>query len=369
MLWAERYYIFHSSGMALSAVDGRPNLHTFDATPEQMFEVEKSGGRVLLKNVKNGRYVAKTGNWDTEYSTSNGDNAQYLMESNGGGYVKFKCRANGLYLGTDGTSAGSNVFSDKNGGEILHSWYLRSAESGELIKDGLRTTIEKAESRLKTTTAGDGEGQYSEKIRLSLQAAIDAAVDILDAAKTQSEFLDATSDLNAAIKKYNEGRNPAFAVGKNYYVMHASNRFLANAGGSVQIKNRDNSPRQQFVLESLSNGYCALKNVDNGRYLSKSGDYSVAWVQDGGSADCRLKIDYAPGEDQYVRLQFQGSGKYLGTDGTTDGKGVYSDKSGTDGKHYWMLLPVSGSSQEKRTSFKNGSPALRLGLDWLKEPL
>ena len=29
------YYIFHSSGMALSSVDGTPNLHTFDATESE----------------------------------------------------------------------------------------------------------------------------------------------------------------------------------------------------------------------------------------------------------------------------------------------------------------------------------------------
>ena len=31
------YYVFHSSGMALSSVDGTPNLHTFNAGEAQQF--------------------------------------------------------------------------------------------------------------------------------------------------------------------------------------------------------------------------------------------------------------------------------------------------------------------------------------------
>ena len=110
--------------MVLSAVDGRPNLHTFDATNGQVFQFSATGNAYFIKSVSQNKNVAKTGDWDTELSSSTGNVAKFSIEECGGEYVRFKCANNNLYLGTDAIAPGSNVYSDKNGKETLHYWFF-----------------------------------------------------------------------------------------------------------------------------------------------------------------------------------------------------------------------------------------------------
>jgi len=174
----KKYYIFHSSGMVLSAVDGRPNLHTFDATNGQVFQFSATGNMYFIKSVSQNKNVAKTGDWDTEYNSTTGNAAKFTIEDCGGEYVRFKCAANNLYLGTDAIAPGSYVYSDKNGKETLHFWFLREASSSVLVTDGLQGIINKAEDRLASTSEGDGGGEYPSSARKSLQNAIDEATRI-----------------------------------------------------------------------------------------------------------------------------------------------------------------------------------------------
>lgn len=71
-------------------------------------------------------FLQLEGKWDAFFRDANysSDNAKYSIESAGGDYVKFKCKANGKYLGTNGTPAGQYVFSDKDGNSPLHKWIL-----------------------------------------------------------------------------------------------------------------------------------------------------------------------------------------------------------------------------------------------------
>lgn len=361
------YYIFHSSGMALSSVDGTPNLHTFDASESQTFQFVQSGNYYLIKNKKTGTNIAKKETWNTEFTSSTGNVAKFSVESSGGDFVKFKCADNNLYLGTDGTAPGSSVYSDKNGKETLHYWYLREANGSQLVTDGLQTIIAKAENRLASTIEGDKEGQFSSATRKKLQDAIDDADITLQNASSQQEIITATQTLNTALTNYNNQRNHAFVTGEKYYIMHASNRYLSNENNNIQIKNRKFNTAQQFVFEAAGNNTYAIKNVASNTYLNASGEYNVNLANSSSNNSARFKIDYAPNEDLYVRFQFASNSKYLGTDGTSDGKGVYSDKDGTDGKHYWHLIRVDGEPEQPYKFFHIGSSALRLGMNWYDE--
>lgn len=358
----KKFYIFHSSGMVLSAVDGRPNLHTFDATNGQVFQFVATGSNYFIKSVSKNSNVAKTGDWDTELSTGTGNVAKFSVEECGGEYVRFKCVENNRYLGTDAIAPGSYVYSDKNGNETLHFWFLREASANVLVTDGLQGIINKAEDRLKATSEGDGAGAFSTSSRKSLLDAIYVAKDALANASSQTEVVNATKALNTAITDYNNSRNLPFANGQKYYVMHASNRFLTNSGNGVLIKNPAYNASQQFTIEALSNGKYALKSVSGNNYLNADGEYNTKFAA--SSSNSNLNINYAPNEEKYIRIQFSSNSKYLGTDGTSDGKGVYSDKSGTDGKHYWTLIPVDSKIGQPYNQFHNGSPALRLGMNW-----
>lgn len=361
------YYLFHSSGMAVSSSSDRPKLADFDASESQQFILIKSGSYFIFKSIYSNLNIAKTGTWDTEFSTSSDNVARFAIESCGGEYIKLKCADNNLYLGTDATDNGSSLYSDKNGKETLHFWYLREASNKEIITDGLENAIERAEQKLSQTKEGDKEGEFSTEVRKKFQIAIKEAQSVLQTPITQSDVIEATQILTSATNDYISQRNLPFVVGEKYYIMHASNRFLANVNNSVQIKNRDNSTAQQFVFEEASNGTYSIKNVQSGTYLTSSGEYSVAFMQAPNSSTARFKIAYAPNEDLYIRFQVAEDNQFIGTDGTSDGKGVYSDKSGNDGKHYWHLIRVDAPSNQPYTNFRNGSSALRLGMNWYDE--
>jgi ElaB/YqjD/DUF883 family membrane-anchored ribosome-binding protein len=353
--------------MAVSSTSDRPKLADFDGSESQKFIFIKSGSYFIIKSMTTDLNIAKTGTWDTEFSTSTGNVAKFTIESGGGDYFKLKCADNNLYLGTDATDSGSSIYSDKNGKETLHLWYVRFISDKEIVTDGLRTAIEKAEQKLAQTKEGDKEGEFTSSARNKLQEAINEAQSVLQTPISQTDVIDATKALTRAVNDYIANRNHPFEVGTKYYIMHASNRFLTNTNNSVQIKNRDNSTAQQFVFEEGINGTYSIRNVSSGTYLTSSGEYSMAFMQAPNSSTARFKIDYAPNEEHYVRLQVAEDNQFVGTDGTSDGKGVYSDKNGNDGKHYWHLIRVDESSERPYTNFRNGSSALRLGMNWYDE--
>lgn len=363
----KNYYIFHASGLVLSSVDGTPNLHTFQSADDQVFQFVQSGNYLLVKNRKNGRNVGKTGDWDTEYTTSTANSAQFTIEEVGGDYLKLKCANNNRYLGTDGTAPGSSVYSDKSGNEMLHYWFVREASANIIVTDGLEAAITKAENQLASTTEGDSEGAFNRQNRQTLQDAIDDAQNLLNTSKNQAEINQATTQLQDAIKAYRDKRNPAFVEGEKYYLVHAGNRLLTYNGGKLQLKEPANNAYQQFTISKLGDGTYALKNLGNNQYISATGEYNTTLAENTNAKTSHLKIGYAPNEDLFVRLQFASNNLYLGTDGTTDGSGVYSDKNGNDGKHYWQLVRVSAFNQQPYHSFHNGSSATRLGVNWLDE--
>ncbi len=360
-----QYFIFHYSGMALSSADGVPNLHTFEASKSQTFQFIQTGSYYLIKSLNNGKFISKKETWNTEYSSTPSNASKFSIEECSGEFVKFKCADNNLYIGTDQIVAGSDVYSDKNGKESFHFWIIKDASNGDLITNGLECSIQKAETKLKTTKEGDKEGEYSHSTRLLLQKEIDNAKNILRNSNSQQEIINEAKTLNQAINDYSNKRNAAFSTGTRYYIMHASNRYLSKEGSNVQIKDKRNSEDQQFEFEKIKDGIYAIKNVASGLYLNATGEYSVNFTTTNTSNTSQFKINYAPNEDLYVRIQFSSNNKYLGTDGTSDAKGVYSDKDGTDGKHYWHLIRADKGSETSYSSFHIGSPALRMGMNWL----
>lgn len=363
----KHYYIFHAGGLVLSSVDGNPNLHTFQSADDQVFQFVKSGNNWLIRNIKNGRNVAKTGTWDTEYTTSTANSAQFVVEDAGGDFVKFKCLNNNLYLGTDGTAPGAAVYSDKSGSEMLHFWFVREAAENVLVKDGLEAVIGKSEDLLASTSEGDGEGNYPKNVRQALQDAVDDAQFVFDHSQSQAEINQTTASLKNAVDDYKARRNPPFSVGETYYLVHAGNRLLTYSGNKLQLKEPAGSNSQQFTIVQLGDGTYALKNVLTGKFLAASGEYNTTLADNTNAKTSHLAIGYAPNEDFFVRIRFASNDLYLGSDASADGSGVYSDKSGSDGKHYWQLVRASAFNQQPYHSFHNGSSATRLGVNWLDE--
>ena len=359
------YYIFHAGNLVLSSLDGNPSLQSFNASEEQTFQFVPSGNYFLLKNKKTNNYLSKTGTWNTEFSSSTSNVSQFTIEEIGAGFLRFKCRDNNLYLGTDNAAVASNVYSDKSGDGMLHFWYIK--EAGAFITEGLEAAIDEAETVLKNTIEGESEGEYSEESRENLSTSIEEAQTILNTSNDQSSIVKATELLRTALSRYQSSKNEAFTEGAKYYVVHAGNRFLTWTDDKLQIKEPAFSESQQFLFEKLSDGTYAVKNVASGKYISASGNYSTTLSDNNAASTTHFTIDYAPSEEEYIRFQFASNSLFLGTDATTDGGGIFSDKSGSDGKHYWRLMRVDAPSQQPYHNFRNGSSALRLGLNWLDE--
>lgn len=124
---ATRYFLFHSGGNVLgSASDGRATLQAALTNQTQLLQFVPDGtGYYWVKLASQQKYLALSGNWDTYFVTDSTTNAsKYAIESVSAILVKLKCKANGLYLGTDNTTAGSNVYSDKSGQDGKHQWYI-----------------------------------------------------------------------------------------------------------------------------------------------------------------------------------------------------------------------------------------------------
>lgn len=357
------YYIFHASGLVLSAADGTPNLHTFQSTTDQQFQFTSSGSHYYIKNMAVNKNIGKTGTWSTEYTTSTANTSQFNIDDLGSGFIRLECVDNNLYLGTDATAPGSAVYSDKSGSEMLHYWYVREADSEQLITDRLEYAIDKAESQLAASTTDS----YSKESMGTLQSAINLAKQQLEEKESQEAINAAALQLQEAVKVFSNSRYKPYTDGGTYYLVHAGNRLLTYSDGKLLLKDPVYNASQQFTVTITDNGTLTLKNAQTGQYVCASGDYSTALSATANSNKCNVSIEYADNDAIYCLIKFASNSLFLGTDGTTDGSGVYSDKSGTDGKHYWQLVKVGTENQQPYHNFRNGSSAIRLGMNWLDE--
>ena len=116
----KQYYIFHASGCVIGGSKSIPVLEDFQSDSNQKFKFVKTGNYYTIRNNEYATNIAKTGSWNTEYNSTTANVAQFSIEDGGGEFIKLKCRDNNLYLGTDNTTVGSNIYSDKNGNELLH---------------------------------------------------------------------------------------------------------------------------------------------------------------------------------------------------------------------------------------------------------
>lgn len=120
--------------------------------------------------------------------------------------------------------------------------------------------------------------------------------------------------------------------------------YLKHASGNILIKGADNravleSPdkAEGMMLEFIPdhNGYYNIKTTDGENYLSLNGSWNTFFENDPSSANAKYAIEEV--NSTFIRLRCQANNKYLGTDDSGPGAYVYSDKDGTDTRHYWYL--------------------------------
>lgn len=85
---------------------------------------------ITLKSGSSTLYLNSTSDGALSFTTTNSNqNSHFALEASDGGYYKIKNRANGKYVGVDGSSSGTEVKCDKDGKSPNHLWYLASTTS------------------------------------------------------------------------------------------------------------------------------------------------------------------------------------------------------------------------------------------------
>ena len=212
--------------------------------------------------------------------------------------------------------------------------------SSELVTDRLEAAINEAEQLLATTEEGTAKGQYTAAVRAALSQAISEARSVLQSATTQDQINSAIIALQAAISTYKNSVNPPFELGKQYNIVHSSGFYLTTGGGTVKIANADVEDMTQvftFVVapeDAETSGYNLVDAVGNYVYRSGSWDTKSSSSTDLTLPNAIFRIE---DHDTYVQLRNMGSGSVLGTDNSTAGSTVYSNKNGTDQRYRWTL--------------------------------
>lgn len=153
---AQEKYIMHSSQLVLGYGDNYKAqiLNRTDSKAQKLTLEKRSDGKwnITLPNSGNGKlYLTKNGSWNTYFeSDANKAEAIWQIEEVGSSYIKIKCTANNLYLGTDAITSGSSVFCDKNGSDAKHQWYLAD-KSTEVPKEDTLTYVVNPASRRQVT--------------------------------------------------------------------------------------------------------------------------------------------------------------------------------------------------------------------------
>ena len=120
------FFLMHSSGNHLTqSPDGEGILEAPDASSPQSLTFIPDGEGYYNLQSSDGKYLSLSGDWNTLFITdSSSDKAKYAIETSGNSFIKFRCKYNNRYLGTDGTTPSSSVYSDKDGTDTRHLWYL-----------------------------------------------------------------------------------------------------------------------------------------------------------------------------------------------------------------------------------------------------
>lgn len=148
--------------------------------------------------------------------------------------------------------------------------------------------------------------------------------------------------------------------GKQYMIMHSSGNFMTVSDNTVKIMSPGTGESQIFTFEVAVPGDPAAYNIRlyNGEFLGSDAGYTIKFLTDPEDSYAQFQIEESDLEG-FVKFYNVGRKAYLGTDNNNDGGGIYTDKSGADGKHAWKIIEaieggvITVTLEEAITSAKN----------------
>lgn len=320
----------------------------FEMVPDQtgVFYIKTADNKYLHK--------LETSGWDTRWTDdpttqTTLTNAHFRIEVNAddNNYVFIRNLTTNSGLGTDGTTSGSAIYSNKNGGDPKFLWRIVVFTEG-VQKHALEAIIQTAQTFLDSTTPGTAPGEYPLESYQAFQTAIAEAQAVYDdPAATQEGVNEAITILKGKLDLY-QTTIIKFTVDptKEYNIIHSSTMFLAPKGNNCGIFYPAGTEEQVFVFVEVEGeeGFYNIKNKANGQYIGQSGYYTV-WSSDPTSDAtkfCFFLVESA-GYENYVIIKCKANSRCLGTDANTDNSGVFTDKGGNDVRHYWLFSEYDAS--------------------------
>ena len=139
-----KVFVMHSSGNHLErGSDGGGWIEApTKSNPQQMTIIPDGQGYYNIQTTDGDQFLAFASPWNTTFvSDATLDEAKFFIEQASSQFVKLRCKSNGKYLGTDSNDAHAKVFSDKNGSDIKHQWYLSDRVNETPPADTLRYMV------------------------------------------------------------------------------------------------------------------------------------------------------------------------------------------------------------------------------------
>ena len=120
-------YLMHSSGnhVEMGSDNGGWIEAPTKSNPQQVTFVPDGQGYYSIQAVGQSLYLALDGQWNSKFiASASAAGAKWAIEQASGQFVKLRCKANNLYMGTDSNDGHSKIFTDKNGSDMKHLWYF-----------------------------------------------------------------------------------------------------------------------------------------------------------------------------------------------------------------------------------------------------
>lgn len=122
------YNIVHSSGYYLGSGGSNAQILLPSSDSDQQFKfvlVENSVDVYNIQQISTGRYLIKSGSYDTAWGTDPSINvARFRVVTVDETQVKFQCLDNSKFLGTDDSTVNAVVYSDKTSTDVKHYWKI-----------------------------------------------------------------------------------------------------------------------------------------------------------------------------------------------------------------------------------------------------
>lgn len=344
---ATKYIITQNSGGNRLAYTEDQSLATVrtpsaEATQQFTFAQVAATGNFSLKCVGAAKFLAKSGssNWDTNWADDDSDLlAQWIIARQSDGTYTLQNASGRGYLGSDATIDGSLLYCDKAATAANSRWII-----GEYSATAaLEKTIAQAKELAANTPVGSAYYEVPQTAIDALNAAIASAEAALATVSTFEEGAAEAEKLDDAIYNFNESFNPIlpFDEGVTYTIQHYGGALLTATGSgnaSITAEAEEGATDAQLITFEPVAGKTLtyyLKSVALETYFARTGDYNTQWQAEKSDA-AQVTIVHLDGK--WLGLQFTATGLHAGTDGTTSGLLVYSDKAGKGNNlAYWFI--------------------------------